>query len=119
MTKHFIEFYYPGSFFPETSVLEIKSRKDKLDIPKQCYGYMFFDIEEIETKGEKLTGNRKNQSGMTFIGQKYTVEEIKKEFPDNRILISNIENNGYLFAVKTRCGNWQPVGKKDKVLDTV
>ncbi len=29
MTKHFVEFYYRGSFFPETTVKEIKNRKEK------------------------------------------------------------------------------------------
>ena len=117
MTKHFVEFYYPGSFFPETSVKEIKNRKEKIEVPKGCYGYMFFDQEEIVSNGEKLTGNRKNKSGNTFFGKKYSIEDLKRDFSENRILISSIENNGYKFAVKTISGNWQPVDKKDKVVD--
>jgi uncharacterized protein (UPF0128 family) len=117
MTKHYVEFYYPGSFFPETSVKEIKSRKEKIETPKGCYGYMFFDQEEIESNGETLIGKPKNKSGMTYFGKKYSIEDLKREFPENRILISNIEGNGYKFAVKTIRGNWQPVDKKDKVVD--
>jgi hypothetical protein len=117
MTKHYVEFYSPGIFFPETSVKEIKNRKEKFRIPKGCYGYMFFDQEEIKSGGETLIGKPKNKSGMTFFGKKYSMEDLKREFKDNRILISNIECNGYKFAVKTIRGNWQPVGKKDKVVD--
>ena len=116
MTKHYVEFYYPGSFFPETQVEEIKSRKAKLTIPKRCYAYSFFDLEEIQKNGETLTGDRKNQSRMTYFGTEYTLTELEKQFPKERVLISNIKNNGYLSAVKTRRGNWQGVSKGDKVI---
>lgn len=117
MTKHYIEFYYPGAFFPENSIKEIKNRRTPRNIPKSSYGFMYFDQEEFKLNDEILTGERKNKSGMTFLGKKYTIEELKKDFPDHKILISNIENNGYQFAVKTRLGNWQPVGEIDKVID--
>jgi len=117
MTKHFVKFYYPGSFFPETLVKQIKNRKENIEAPKGCYGYAFFDQEVTSVKGEELLGKRKNHSGMTFFGKKYSVEDLKREFPENKTLISNVENNGYEFAVKTIRGNWQPVGKKDKVVD--
>ena len=117
MIKHYVEFYSPGSFFPETSVREIKSRKFPLTIPKSCYGYHFFDMEQIEKNGEILNGKRKNNSGMTYFGKEYSIEELERDFPKEKILIRNIKGNGYLAAVKTRRGNWQGLTKRDKVIN--
>lgn len=115
MTRHYVEFYFPGSFFAETSVKEIGDRDDVFKIPKGCYGYCFFDREEVMVDGEKLTGKRKNQSGMVFFGKKYSVKELKRKFPDEKRLISNVERNGFEFAVRTVIGNWQPVREGDTV----
>lgn len=119
MTKHYVAFKYPGVFFPETSVIEIKSRDEKFDIPKGCYGYHFFDQEEIEHNGEILTGEVKNESGTTFFGKKYSIDDIRKNHPEKGTLIRNLISNGYKFAVDTVTGNWQPVDDEDTVIEVI
>lgn len=116
MTKHYVEFYYPGSFVSETSTEEIESRTANFEIPKYCFGFMFFDQEETLLDGETLYGNRKNKSNFFYFGKAYTLAEVKKTFPDARILISNMKGNGWDSVVKTRRGNFQPLEKEDVVL---
>jgi len=117
MLKHYVEYYYPGALFAETEIEEIKSRKDSLEIPDACFGYSFFDVEETTIDGETLRGKPKNRSGMTYFGKKYTVSELKKLLPNEKVLISNIEDGGYSHAVKTRLGNWQVMNKEDVVIE--
>ena len=119
MTKHYIEFYFQGTIFAETSVKEIKDRNEHITPPKGCYGYSFFDREEVSVNGEMLFGKPKNQSGTTFFGEKYSLDEVKKQFPQEKILISNLESNDYKYVVKTIRGNWVFFNKGDKVKSLV
>jgi hypothetical protein len=116
MLKHYVEFYYPGSFFPETEIREIASRKTKVAAPENCYGYRLFDREEVMQGKERLAGNAKNFSGMTFFGQTMTVADVAKLAGDHSILISNMRCNKWKKVVKTRRGNFQPVQKGDTVI---
>ncbi len=45
-----------------------------------------------------------------------SLAEVKEELPAEKILISNMEGNGYKYVVKTIRGNFQPFEKKDKIL---
>ena len=118
MTKHYVEFYFVGAFFSETTVEEIETRSMNLTLPKGSFGYSFFDQEEvILARGEVLRGDRKNESGMIYYGKEYSVDDLKREFPNERTLISNVEGNGFKYAVKTIMGNWQPVGENDIVIN--
>jgi hypothetical protein len=117
MTKHFVEFYYPGSFVSETDVKEIKNRNQNIERPKNCFGYRFFDKEVITKNGEVLEGKKKNISNMTYFGQKYSLKEVKNQFPYLKILISNMECNEWNYVVKTIQGNWQPLKDDDKVIE--
>lgn len=115
-TTHYVEFYYPGVFFPETEVLEIKSRKQKIDIPSNCFGYLFFDIKSTGTGKNKMTTDRLNETPMTYFGKRYTLAQIKKQFPKERILISNMSQYKPAVAVRTRCGNWRPLLEGETVI---
>jgi len=119
MLKHYVEFLYPGILFAETECREVKSRDHRRlrKIPENCYGFRFFDRTETKVDGEKLYGDRKNYSGTYFIdAYTYSLQDIKDQFPDQKILISNMECNGYKRVVRTRRGNWQPLEKKDKII---
>lgn len=116
MTKHYVEFYFPGSFVANVSQVEISDRLQSMDIPDGCYGYRTFDLEVIESNDEVLKGSPKNFSPFTYYGKEYSLEQIKFEFPDLKILHSNIENNGYKKAVLTRRGNWAPLDPNDVVI---
>ena len=123
--KTYIEFLYPGSFFSESSTQEVKTRDvSKVKVPKNAFGFKFFDILSVvvDTDGKKvkLTSERINVSPKHYYGGKlYTVAELKREFPNERILISNIEGNGYPKAIRCRTGNWQPFEKTDVFVEAV
>ena len=42
-----------------------------------------------------------------------TLEEVKENVPDNRILVANMENNHYDKVVKTKFGQFIPLEKDD------
>jgi hypothetical protein len=118
MKKTFVRFYYPGSFFSESSDLEVEDRDiSKLNIPKNCFCLKFFDIvygeiDEVETKSGEL-----NYSKNYFIGGKlYTLDEIRKEFPYEDILISNMKLNNWGRLIRCRTKNRQPFDEENDVI---
>jgi hypothetical protein len=116
--KHYVEFLYPGIFVSESSVNEVKDRDpDKVVVPKECFAFLFFDRTETIVDDEILVGKRKNESGRYYInGVIYTLEQVKNQFPESKILISNIQCNKWNKVIKTRAGNWQPFEKNDTVI---
>ena len=117
--KTYIEFLYPGSFFRESSTQEVKTRDvSKVKVPKNAFGFKFFDILSVvvdaDGKQVELTSERINVSPMHYYGGKvYTVAELKREFPNDRTFISNVEGNGYKKAIHCRTGNLRPFGETD------
>ena len=115
----YIEFLYSGVLVSEISTYEVKTRDpSKVKVPENAFGFKFFDILSVivDADGRKveLTSERINVSPMHYYGGTlHTVEELKREFPNARILISNIEDNGYERAIRCRTGNWQPFEKTD------
>ena len=128
MKKHYVIFYSPGTLVAETTTKEI----EKWDIVKAVkmaeaieerygakpYGFQFStkkrgfrDFDSKETK----------RSSMYYLGGKiYTLEELKAQNdPDNRILISNMERNGYArVVINNNSYEWtQPLDEGDMVLD--
>lgn len=110
MEKHFVEFYSAGTFVAEETVKEI----DSWDVNKAIemsrniterygakpYGFRFITRGRTDTD---LDSKVIAQSGTYFInGDVKTLEEIKAEGdPNNRILISNMESNGWNKVVTT------------------
>lgn len=120
MTKHYVTFLYPGILFPEESTYEVETRDPaKLDIPKGAYAFTFHDQEVTTFEGETLTGKPKNHSARYYIADNacvYTLEEVKNLFPDKRILISNMEGNGYKRVIRCNKGNFQPFEDDDVLI---
>lgn len=109
MLKHYVEFLYPGLIVSESEEREVPSRdyKDLKKIPKNCFGFRFFDRVENTVDDEILYGQNKNYSKMYYPkANKYSLSEVKEQFPDHNILISNMKNNGWKYVVRTRHGNF-------------
>lgn len=118
MLKHYVEFSYPESFVSEDVIREVAERNPALiTLPKYAYAYRFFDRTEIIVDGEKLVGEPKNFSPLTYLGKVYTLEQVKAEFPKAKVLISNIECNGWERVIKTRWGIWIPLWEDGTVID--
>lgn len=122
--KTYIEFYSPGAFLSESSTREVKTRDlSKIKMPKNAFGFRFFDILSASVKeGSQrvlVTSERINVSPMHYYGGKlYTVAELKRKYPNQHTLISNIESNGYKKAIQCRTGNWQPFNTTDIFIRT-
>lgn len=120
MLKHYVEYLYPGIIVSETSVKEVAERDVKsVDLSDGCFGFRFFDRTVTVIDGETLTGDRKNVSGWYYQGEKMTLEQVKATYGSDRnyrILISNMENNGYGAVVKTKFGQFMPLNDNDTVL---
>lgn len=117
MIKHYIEFFYPGVIFSETSINKVKSRCSKsIKAPTDCFGFRFFDREEVKSGREILKGNNKNYSGVYYFGKIYNLNQIRRKFPTEKILIRNVARSKNKKAVKTRLGNWQMLYRKDRII---
>jgi len=117
MLVHYVEFLYPGIMVTETSQRRIRNRNTKIRASKDCFGYSFFDREEIVNKdGEVLKGESKNHSGTYYFGKVMTLEDVKNQMPAAKTLISNMVGEGYEEVVKTRIGNFQYFKPGDMVV---
>jgi hypothetical protein len=119
MIKQYIEWYYPGSFVSETSSVMVSDRSAPVVIPERAYGYRFFARTEVVEDGERLVGANRDYSPMTYFGEVLTVDQVKA-LPEHRhdqyrVLISNMECNGWKSVVRTVQGNFQPINEGDTV----
>lgn len=103
MTETYAEFMYPGTFFSESSTRKIPSREKIGEWPERAYAVRTYELFVSDVDGERVTGRPRDHSGWTFKGGRVmTLEEVKAEEPGAKILISNMEGNGWAGA-----GGWQ------------
>lgn len=128
MKKHYVEFFSPGTFVAEQTEQEINewdvetaikmSRKIKERYGATPYGFQFTTRERKSTDFDSKEVKR---SPMYYLGGEiFTVEDIRKRnLPDERILLSNMECNGWdRIVVNTNSWKWtQPLKEGDVVLD--
>jgi hypothetical protein len=120
MIIHFIEFLHPGIMVSDNSIKEIESRDLVIEMPENAFAYRFFDVEQITLEsGKKLKSEKENYSGWTYEGQELTIEDVKRELPNKKILISNMKDNNYKAVVRTKFGQFIPLSENDKVLALV
>lgn len=128
VSKHFVTFYSPGTFFSETDSKTIDAWSTDLalrmadDITQRYnakpYGFRF----STRSRGPgELDSKETARSGMYFLGGKVeTLEEVKaRATDDDRILISNMEGNGYKRII-TNNNSWRatvPFEDDDTLLD--
>ena len=127
MKQNFVEFYSPGTFVAETTTKPI----DEWDIDKalemaeaitERYGAKPYGFRFIlrSRKDDELDSKITMKSGMHYINcEVLTIDQIKsKNDPKDRILIQNMECNGWDRIVTTKTGwKWtQPLEKDDVVI---
>lgn len=108
---HFVEYLFRDGELTRTAIEEVFDRKVDLEkVPKNVFGYRFFDREEIQGEdGTSVLGPRENESGTTFLGKRvYTLEEVKSDFPNLNGIITFMTYNRCPNVVLTKMGNWQP-----------
>ncbi len=128
MKKHFVIFYSHGTMVAETTQQPINrwdvdeavemSKKIKERHSASPYGFYFITRQRKE---DEFDSKEIKRSGMYFLGGTvFTLKEIKKRNdPKDKVLISNMEYNGY-DKIVTNNNSWkwtQPLGENDVVLD--
>lgn len=117
-----IEFFFPGSFFSESSVEPISHRDPhKVIFPNGAFAFRFFDVEtQVATLEDGTTFNhpRKINESPTYYpgGQALTAADVRALPGDHEILLANMEANKWSKVIRTRLGNYQPFEAKTSVL---
>lgn len=118
-TQTYVQYQYPGLVIQEVSSKKIEARdpeKVAAKMPEGAIGFRFFDQTKIEVDKEALTGEPKNYSGWYYVdGKEMTLDEVKREMPERKILIRNMESNSYDRIVYIR-DQALPLRKDDKVI---
>ena len=128
MQAHFVTFYSPGTFVHEETTKSIESWDVKVASTmareiSERYGAKPFGFRfttRSRSEGD-LDSKVKNTSPMHYLGGKIeTLAEVKaRATPDDRILVSNMEGNGYERII-TNINSWKvtmPLRVDDVVLD--
>lgn len=111
-------FRFKGTTGASYNVKEVESRKIE-SIPDNVYGFRFFDREETVVDGKKVHGKMENLSPWTYVGKSFTMEEIAKQFPEEKILLQNMEINHWNRAVLSKFNNWVPLSEEDIVIPSI
>lgn len=110
--KTYIKFLYRGFSTNANPPSEVRTRDiSRVRVPRNTFGFQFFDILSVvvDADGEKvqLTSERINLSPIHYFGGKwYTIEEIKRQFPNELVTIDNIKFNDYLGAIRYPDNKW-------------
>lgn len=121
--KHFVEFLYPAGFFCNTMTREIDERDPaKVAVPENAFCFTFYDliVGYVIDRGEKIKVSSVvlDRSPKYYYGGKvYTVEEVKKQFPDEIQRISRLEGNDDKHVIICRTGNWMRFEEEDVFLE--
>jgi len=112
MTQTYIEYLHAG-YVIYTSCKPVKDRTIPKKLPNNCFGFRFYDQTEVKKNKEVLVGKPKNYSTWHYeAGKVYTLEEVKKKYPGNTILISNMQKDDTKRVLMTKFG--QAIALKDK-----
>lgn len=129
MQKHFVTFLSPGTFVAEDSTLPIDSWDVKaaakmaagVEERYKAVPYAFYFT--TRTRGENDLDSKVSKRSPNYYLPHCKVETLaevkKRNDPKERILVSNMEGNGYKKVVMTTRGwKWtQPFGDDDVLLE--
>jgi hypothetical protein len=125
--KHFVTFYSPGTFVSEMTVepvdsWDVEEATSKARHIIERYGARPYGFRFTTRRNDgELDSKEVRRSGMYFLGgEVLTLQQVKdRNDPADRILISNMECNGYEKVVENR-NSWKatiPLNEGDTVLE--
>jgi len=115
INKTYVEFFYQKLGFFEKAE-EVKYRDvNKIKVPKDCYGFKFYDQTLTFDEGDIHPGIPENFSGMFYIGKIKTLDDIKHEIP-NSALQKIMEANKWDKVVRIKTGEYKPFLIEDILL---
>jgi len=104
-----------AGFFSEPHTVEIPSRDAPVELNGRDYSYRVFDREEVTVDGETLKGAPKNFGPRHIRGDIYDAERVRREVPDNDILLSNMRCTGWTHVIKCAQG-FVPMKEGDVII---
>ena len=117
ITKTYVEKIYRGLLFSESSIKEVAERNPmQVENDGKMQGFRFYDKEYVVDGEKTYDGEKSNYSKWIYFGKRYSLDEIKAKYgnnPDYRILISNMEGNGYNYVCHTQAGSFLPMEEGD------
>lgn len=123
MQKHFVTFYSPGTFVSETTTKEIdawsvdlvvRMAKEIVERHRATpYGFKFKTQESDGWEPKTV-----KESGMYFLGGKLLILDDIPDVSENRILRSNMRNNGYDTVIENT-NSWKVTLPFNKEKDTL
>jgi hypothetical protein len=112
--RYYVKFYYPGTFFAETTTIESfreKTIKQILKL-KEAKGAFAFDKSEQEfliKNGQIFKGDSFNNSIRYYIdAELLTPTELELKYPNADTLIWNVKINKWESVLKLNCGWFWP-----------
>ena len=121
ITKTYVEKIYRSLLFSESSIKEVTERNPmQIENDGKMQGFRFYDKEYVVDDEKTYDGKKSNYSRWIFFGKRYSLDEIKAIYgnnPDYRILISNMEVNGYNYVCYTQAGSFLPMEEGDMTFD--
>jgi hypothetical protein len=123
----YVQYLYPGTFFPESSVLPVVTRdpqREARQAPESVFAFTYFDraATEIVINGVgrvTLRSGDFRRTGRYYIdAEQFTPAAVEALPGDHKILASNMRGNGYEFVLRCRTGNWQPLENGDVLVSS-
>jgi hypothetical protein len=119
ITVLFVQFFYQGLMFAETSTQDVENLDPYSVVwPDHAYAFTMHRREDV-IDGKSVYTGVSYQIGGTYYhhdSKVETLDEVRKR-PDCKILIQNMESNGWDLVVWNRFGGFpQPFGDRDVVL---
>lgn len=121
MCVHYVTYYYPGSFFPETSRKQVpdwdseRAYLASSSDPRKPYAFKFVTLGRT---AEELNSREIARSPTYFLGGSLmSLEEVlASPGSDLKTLAENMQANGWDRVIRARYGNYQPFGPEDTLL---
>lgn len=111
---YYVTYHSPGAFFAENSKIEVPNHDMKVILKKSENAYSFTLTKKTVFIKDGVPFSSPEWGAITYFidAEIFTLAEVKKQFLDSKILISNMEINGYDSIIKTNCGWFLPFYSK-------
>jgi formylmethanofuran dehydrogenase subunit E len=121
ITKQYVRYFIPSILVDETTTMEFNGNiKEAIEnAPRGAHKFQFHKRTDVEDGENLFRGKEEITSPQYYIDAKvYTLEEVKMQFPEKDILISNMECNKFDRIVMTNRGSAQPFGQNCELVYT-
>ena len=117
-TKHYVKFFYQEAFVGEDTSVEVEYRMGigsilRLDECKSAYAFQTYERDYLVKNGKDYKGDIKKHKYYYIDGKVYSLEQAKKQLPNNETLIANMTCNKWKYVIQTRYGWMFPFEKED------